>query len=269
MWTLLTGYMLSNTFELGTIELFREKFSNKTLSIIEITIGWFFQEYIKEEFDMTGGKKFILESDYRNRFLTQIFKIVRDFIIYSHLITFLELGTFLFLLFFSFSITIKFRLPKMTPQFFSRLDVRKRYLFKNYEFILNRIFREIYANWNLNSGEVFLFSTSFFIFRYGFLKIFSWFDVYFIFRPVLLLFFILSSWLSFLIFNYLFYVMVLKKISKNLSFVLKLFTKNFFFCFICTSVFLEVAIHTLNTQNLMTENFFKETFFTVLLFLPL
>jgi hypothetical protein len=266
MWTLLTGYILSNIFELGTVELFKEKFSNKTLSMIEIIIGWLFQEYIKEEFDMTGGKKFILESDYRNRFLTQIFKIVRDFFIYSHLITFLELGTFLFFIFYFFFIIIKIRLPKIIAQFFSKPDLRKRYFFKNHEFTLNRVFREIYTNWNLNSGEVFLFSTLFFTFRYGFLKIFSWFDIYFIFRPVLLLFFIIFSWASFFIFNYLFYITVLKKISKNISFVLKLFTKNFFFCLICSTVFFKIAIYTLNTQNLTTENFFKEIFFTVLLF---
>ena len=269
MWIFLTGYLLSDIFEQGTIKLFKEKFSNKTLSIDKIIIGWLFQEYTREKFGMTGGKTFILESDYRNQFLTQIFKIVTNFFLYSHLITFLELGTFLIFFGTFFYIIFKTYVIKLKNQFVFKPILEKKYLFKNYEFTFNQILNLVSSNWNLTINKLFLFSCLFSIFRYGFLKKFSWFDVFFILRPILLTFFLICSLISSFILSYLLYIIVFKKISKLLAFIFKLCIKKTICYLIYLFNFLKVFSCVVNSQNLTTENFLKEIFFTLITFFSL
>lgn len=265
MWTFLTGYLLSTFFELGTIELFEEKFSNKGISIGKILIGWLFQEYTKQEFAMTGGKKFLSESDYRNQFLTQILKIVRNFFVYSHLTIFLELGTLLSLFCILFYIIVKAALLKLESQIFFKSILGKEHLVKSYELALNRTFNLIHISWNFN--KISLFGSFFFIFKYGFFKTFSLFDIFFITRPVLVVLFSIFSLSSFFTVSYLLCLAIFKRVSRNVAFVFKLCIKKVLFYFFLTGGFLGTIAFTFNNQNLTTENFFKETFFTVLLFL--
>lgn len=112
MWTLLTGYLISSTFETGTVKLFDNKFNNKKLSIEENAVGWLCEEYTRVTYGIPAGKKFMLESDYRYQFLTQILIITKDMTLYTHFVLLLELGTLsaLFLLF-CFS-SVEFYCPK-------------------------------------------------------------------------------------------------------------------------------------------------------------
>ena len=50
------------------------------MSLAQITFGWLFQEHVREDLNMTGGKRFMLKKDFRNRFITQSVKIIRNII---------------------------------------------------------------------------------------------------------------------------------------------------------------------------------------------
>jgi hypothetical protein len=98
MWTLISGQLISYMFEYLIFKLFKNKFSNKNMSLAQITFGWLFQEHVREDFNMTGGKRFMLKKDFRNRFITQSVKITRNIIFWVHTITTIELGTWLIIL---------------------------------------------------------------------------------------------------------------------------------------------------------------------------
>jgi hypothetical protein len=68
------------------------------MSLAQITFGWLFQEHVREDFNMTGGKRFMLKKDFRNRFITQSVKITRNIIFWVHTITTIEFGTWLIIL---------------------------------------------------------------------------------------------------------------------------------------------------------------------------
>jgi hypothetical protein len=98
MWTLISGQLISYIFKYLIFKLFKDEFSNKNMSLAQITFGWLFQEHVREDFHMTGGKRFMLKRDFRNRFITQTIKIIRNVIFWIHTITTLELGTWLLFL---------------------------------------------------------------------------------------------------------------------------------------------------------------------------
>ena len=276
MWTILTGYLLSNVFENQTVKLFKNQFSNKTLSLSGIVIGWLFQEHTKEELDMTGGKRFILERDFRNRFLAQSFKIFRNLLLYPHLITVLELGTFLLLFGLFFIVVTKLYLPKfkVAKQKFindflkptlQRIHFSNYQSSKNYDIFINNFLIYVYLNWSLSFNCATLFSCFFILFKYGFLKIYFWFDLFFIFRPVILIIFLLYTIFSIFWLNYLIYTYFIYCFPKNIALLIKILTKKFIFYFSCLWVFIELLIYDINTQNLVTDNFFKEIFFKIIL----
>jgi hypothetical protein len=68
------------------------------MSLAQITFGWLFQEHVREDFNMTGEKRFMLKKDFRNRFITQSVKITRNIIFWVHTITTIEFGTWLIIL---------------------------------------------------------------------------------------------------------------------------------------------------------------------------
>ena len=260
MWALLTGYLLSIFFKSQTVELFKNKFSNETLSFVGVLVGWLFQEYIREEFDLTGGKRFMLEGDFRNRMFTQSLKIVKDLMVYPYLITILELGTFV--LVFGSWITIiywpKFvELKKKVVKFVIHME------FKNYDCFLNKTFVFIYSNWNLRHDDMLLFFFLGFIFKHEFLSAYFWYDIIFLFRPFFLLLLTLFELFPFIFIVYIVYIYMLFNLSKNWMLTLKLFVTKLFFFVIIVVFYLALGFYDLDFQSLRTENFFKEEFFKI------
>lgn len=224
MWTLISGQLISFIFEYLIFKLFEDKFSNKNMSLAQITFGWLFQEHVREDFNMTGGKRFMLKRDFRNRFITQSVKVIRNVIFWVHTITILELGTWLIALTILFYVIYIDLINKQKTEY---------------------IFTE---------HAVFIILLS--IITKG-CNVYGLFDVFFITRPFVI--FIIKSYLLFTIlwFIYLFYF-ILIKISKTLSLTIRLYIvklKIFFFFLFLTGYFL---ITTVSYENIGNENFFHE-----------
>jgi hypothetical protein len=224
MLTLISGQLISYIFEYLIFKLFKNKFSNKNMSLAQITFGWLFQEHVKEELNMTGGKRFMLKKDFRNRFVTQSVKIIRNIIFWVHVITTIELGTWLIILAILFYL-IYFEL--ITKQ-------KTEYVFT----------------------EHFIFIILLFIITQG-CKIYGLFDVLFITRPFFVIINILYIIFIILWFNYLFYLIIIQ-ISKTLSLIIRLCINkiNFFLVFFLIICFLFVAV--ISQENINNENFFHE-----------
>jgi hypothetical protein len=224
MWTLISGQLISYIFEYLIFKLFKDKFSNKNMSLAQITFGWLFQEHVREDFNMTGGKRFMLKKDFRNRFITQSVKVIRNVIFWVHTITTIELGTWLIMLAALFYLIY---LELITKQ-------KTEYVFT----------------------EHFIFIILLFIITQG-CKIYGLFDIYFITRPFVIL--IIKLYIIFIIlwFNYLFYLVIIK-ISKTLSLTIRLCINkiNFLLVFFLIISFLLIA--TISQENINNENFFHE-----------
>jgi hypothetical protein len=224
MWTLISGQLISYMFEYLILKLFKNKFSNKNMSLAQITFGWLFQEHVREDFNMTGGKRFMLKKDFRIRFITQSVKIIRNIIFWVHAITTIELGTWLIILVILFYLVY---LELITKQ-------KTEYVFT----------------------EHFIFIILLFIMIQG-CKIYGLFDIFFIARPFVIA--IIKLYIIFIIlwFNYLFYLVIIKT-SKTLSLIIQLCINkiNFFLVFFLIISFLLVA--TISQENFNNENFFHE-----------
>ena len=224
MWTLISGQLISYVFKYLIFKLFKDEFSNKNLSLAQITFGWLFQEHVREDFNTTGGKRFMLKRDFRNRFITQSIKIIRNVIFWVHTITTLELGTWLvFLLALFYLIYIEL----VTKQ-------KAEYVFT----------------------EHFIFIMLLFLITQG-CTLYGLFDLFFITRPFIIFVLKLYAVLTVIIFGYLFYFILLN-ISETLSLTFRLFINKItfilFFLFL-TSVLIVTII---SQENIINENFFHE-----------
>ena len=224
MWTLISGQLVSYIFKYLIFKLFKDEFSNKNMSLAQITFGWLFQEHVREDFNMTGGKRFMLKRDFRNRFITQTIKIIRNVIFWVHTVTTLELGTWLLFL---FSLFYLIYIELITKQ-------KTEYVFT----------------------EHFIFIMLLFLVTQG-CKIYGLFDVFFITRPFIIIMLKLSTVITILIFSYLLYF-ILISMSKTLSLTLRLcvnkITFILFFLFLASVFF----ITTISQENIINENFFHE-----------
>jgi hypothetical protein len=224
MWTLISGQLVSYIFKYLIFKLFKDEFSNKNMSLAQITFGWLFQEHVREDFNMTGGKRFMLKRDFRNRFITQTIKIIRNVIFWVHTVTTLELGTWLLFL---FSLFYLIYIELITKQ-------KTEYVFT----------------------EHFIFIMLLFLVTQG-CKIYGLFDVFFITRPFIIIILKLYTVITILIFNYLLYF-ILTSMSKTLSLILRLcvnkITFILFFLFLASVFF----ITTISQENIINENFFHE-----------
>ena len=224
MWTLISGQLISYIFEYLIFKLFKDKFSNKNMSLAQISFGWLFQEHVREDFNMSGGKRFMLKRDFRNRFITQSVKIVRNVIFWVHTITILELGTWLiFLTILSYLIYIDL------------INKQK----------IEYVFTE---------HAVFIILLS--IITKG-CSIYGLFDVFFITRPFVL--FIIKFYLLFTVFwfIYLFYYNLIKT-SKTVSLSIRLFTVKLNFFFLFSILIGHFLLTTISHENIENENFFHE-----------
>jgi hypothetical protein len=224
MWTLISGQLISYIFEYLILKLFKDKFSNKNMTLAQITFGWLFQEHVREDFNMTGGKRFMLKRDFRNRFITQSIKVIRNVIFWVHTITTIELGTWLIILAALFYLIY---LELITKQ-------KTEYVFT----------------------EHFVFIILLSIITQG-CKIYGLFDIFFITRPFVIT--IINLYIIFIVLwvNYLFYLVIIK-ISKILSLTIRLCINkiNFLLIFFLIVSFLLIA--TISQENINNENFFHE-----------
>ena len=194
------------------------------MSLTQIIFGWLFQEHVREDFNMTGGKRFMLKKDFRNRFITQSIKIIRNIIFWVHAITTIELGTWLIILATLFYLIY---LELITKQ-------KTEYVFT----------------------EHFVFVILLFIIAQG-CKMYGLFDIFFISRPFFITTIKLYMIYIILWFNYLFYLVIIK-ISKILSLIIRLCINkiNFFLVFFLIVNFLLVA--KISQENIYNEKFFHE-----------
>ena len=229
MWTLLTGYLLATFFEYQIVKLFKNKFLKNTLSFYEVSIGWLFQEYTRKRFLLTGGKKFILEIDFRNRLFTQSFKIVQNLIMHSYITTTLELGTFVILFFFFLLILIK---PKA-------IAIQK------------------YKKWKIICDNVFLLLLLNYAFKHTFFKT----DIFFVFVPIFFSLFLIFQLYVYFLIIYLTYVCIIDNSIKIIALTLKVFVMKSTFYFLSIGFFFLLFFQDLSLQNIVTENFSKELLF--------
>jgi hypothetical protein len=224
MWTLISGQLISYVFKYLIFKLFKDKFSNKNMSLAQIAFGWLFQEHVREDFYTTGGKRFMLKRDFRNRFITQSIRIIRNVLFWIHTITALELGTWLLVLLTLFYLIYIESVNKQKTE----------YVFTEY----------------------FIFTMLLFLITQG-CTIYGIFDLFFITRPFILFALKLYAVLTILIFGYLLYF-ILFNISETLSLTFRFFINKttfiLFFLFL-TSIFF-IAI--ISQENIINENFFHE-----------
>jgi hypothetical protein len=224
MWTLISGQLISYIFKYLIFKLFKDEFSNKNMSLAQITFGWLFQEHVREDFNMTGGKRFMLKRDFRNRFITQTIKIIRNVIFWIHTITTLELGTWLLFLLTLFYLMYVELLTKQKTE----------YVFT----------------------ENFIFIMLLFLITQG-CKIYGLFDVFFITRPFIIFILKLYTVLTILIFSYLFYFIIVNA-SKTLSLIIRLCINKISFILFFLFLTIIFFITTISQENIINENFFHE-----------
>jgi len=224
MWTLISGQLISYVFKYLIFKLFKDEFSNKNLSLAQITFGWLFQEHVREDFNTTGGKRFMLKRDFRNRFITQSIKIIRNVIFWVHTITTLELGTWLvFLLALFYLIYIEL----VTKQ-------KVEYVFT----------------------EHFIFIMLLFLITQG-CTFYGLFDLFFITRPFIIFVLKLYAVLTVIIFGYLFYF-ILFNISETLSLTFRLFINKITFILFVLFLTSVLVVIIISQENIINENFFHE-----------
>lgn len=224
MWTLISGQLVSYIFKYLIFKLFKDKLSNKDMSLIQITFGWLFQEHIREDFNMTGGKRFMLKRDFRNRFITQSVQIVKNIIFWVHTITTLELGTWLLFLVALFYLLYIELINKQET-----------------EYVFTEHFIVIFFLLLITQG----------------CKIYELFDLFFITKPFIIFALKLYTLITILLVGYFFYF-VLINISKTLSLTFRLcvhkLTFILFFLFLASAF----AILAVSQENIINENFFHE-----------
>jgi hypothetical protein len=224
MWTLISGQLISYVFKYLIFKLFKDEFSNKNMSLAQITFGWLFQEHIREDFNTTGGKRFMLKRDFRNRFITQSIKIFRNVIFWVHTITTLELGTWLvFLLALFYLIYIELVTKQKTEYVFT---------------------------------EHFIFIMLLFLVTQG-CTLYGLFDLFFITRPFIVVVLKLYAVLTVIIFGYLSYF-VLFNISETLSLTVRLFINKMTFILFFLLLTSILIVTVISQENIINENFFHE-----------
>jgi len=91
----LSGYLITFIFNYVTIEFYKNNCSNTDLIFFEIFFNWLFQQYIRQSFNITSGKYFMIKNDFRNKLVMQSIRILKIFIFWFCIINILQLGTLL------------------------------------------------------------------------------------------------------------------------------------------------------------------------------
>jgi hypothetical protein len=242
MWTFIAGCLMTYIFENLVVELYRSNFSNKDISIVGITIGWLIQEHIRNDFNLTGGKRFMVSRDFRGQFLTNVLKVIRNMFFWIQSITFFEFSVsvsilFFFLIYYTLVHSVKNISCDLILKYFTNLNALLNYEIKKIKF--NNII--------LMLTVIFLFfiTKPFFI---------VFIDVHVIFTKVWLLY------ISFILINNNF---------KILGSGLKFFYFKFSYYLLYNLVFASLIINLINFENLKNGNFFQELSIKLYFFLDI
>ena len=262
MWTIISGYFMSITFEYLTVKLHKHNLSNKNMSVFEIILGWLFQEHVRQDFNMTGGKRFMLKIDFRNRFITQSIKIIRNVIFWIHVLNILELGTFILLFcFFIYIFIIKIKDFKIEIKNIDNINFFKN--IKSLESIVTFFFVHFLT---INQKEFFLFLVFLTFLNIIFFQTYGLFDFFFVLRPFLLLFCLFFNilsifWILYLIYNYTLMPYILKfgKLVNVMVYKIHFYILIIYFI-------LDLIINEMNSENITVQNFFKEILFKLICF---
>jgi hypothetical protein len=188
MWILLLGYLFSVLFEDSVVRFFLYDFYYRIITYSGGGVGWLYHEYLRPQHEISGAKKFTLDHDLRYRVYTQIILISKHFCFYTHLISILELGT-LSLLWGLYG----FILVEYFSQQFKAVE---RISTNNYFKLILRKIRWIKSEFtklrHLTLNDKIFFSALFFLFRYGFSKTYFWLDFFVLFRPLFIVFIVIT-----------------------------------------------------------------------------
>lgn len=225
IWSLIAGKSMGFMFQFLLIKLFKD-FSFSNFNALEKSISWFLVEHVFDHYNLTSGKFFMINEDFR-RLITNFFKIVRDLIYWSHIITITELFTLVFsvccLIYLSF------------VNFYSEFNVKK-YTLRNFMYCL-------------------FISTLMFKIYFRYTK----FDVFFVLRPLGIWFDCVCVVFCVYLFCLVLYTYVLYY-NANTSLILHikyLIVKSYFY-FVYFCITLYSAYSVLFLENAASNNFIQE-----------
>lgn len=220
------------------------------MSFFEIVLGWLFQEHVRQDFNMTGGKRFMLKIDFRNRFITQSVKIIRNIIFWIHVLNILELGTFIILFCFFIFIFIK--------KFYHSINKTKTLKF-NITFLFLRLFV-------INKKEILLFISFLMSLYFIFFKTYGLFDFFFVLRPFLLLFYLFFNIIYIFLLLYLLYNYILIPYLVKFGELVNVLVYKIHFYIMAIYFIFNLLINEINFENITVQNFLKELLFKLLCF---
>lgn len=205
------------------------------MSLFEIILGWFFQEYLRQDFNVTGGKRFMLKKDFRNKFIIQIIQIIKNVIFWAYVINILKLGILIVSLIYTF------------------------YIISNYNMKTLKIYKK----------ELFVVLGLLIFFKSVISKVYSLFNFIFITKLFFLFVFMISYFvfcfgILYFIYFYLFYILF-----RKLNGFFSIITYKFYFYILNLYLSFRLLIIELDTETLTTENFLKESIVKILFFIKI
>jgi hypothetical protein len=216
-------------------------FEPNTLSVFDQICGWFLIEHIFEDYKKTAGKFFMTNRDFRN-LIKNLLIIIRNIVFWSHMLTLLEFLLIVSILFLSTFTLYYFFKTKQLQNNLIGIVISIYYIFITYVLLLKIVVS------------------------------YKWFDVYFIFKPILNM----SLFLAFLLFIYLvffiIYTYIVETANQQNSFLLfkVLLVKTCFYllsfsfiCFCFLNVFLFLSLFN---DNILQELIFKKLIFYIYVF---
>lgn len=238
MWYIIAGKIVSI---ISYYVIYKALFETNTLSVFDQICGWFLIEHICEDYGKTAGKFFITNGDFRN-LIKNFLIIIRNIIFWSHILTLVELFLMLSTLFLLIFILFYFFKTKLFKKNMSGIIISVYYVFITYVFLL-----KIVVSYN-------------------------WFDVYFIFKPILNASLFSAIFLFVYLIFFIFYNYIVENNTQQTFFVLSkiliikislyiLFISFSFCCFLNVILFL-----ILFNNNLFQEFVFKELIFYVYIY---
>ena len=226
MWYLISGKLMSFITYISFKNLLN---SNKTyVTSITKFFGWFLIEHIKEDYDKTSGKFFLINEDFRN-LIKNLLIVIRNVLIWSHLLTSFE-----------FILTLSI-LMLLTPFLFYCLK-------------LNRT-----KNFFLESVLFFYYLLVIFVLSLKLFFSFNWFDLCFIFNPIITLLIVIFICCKFFFYFY-------NYILNNRNIILIIKVVYYFLSFFCVFFSFVLSMDVIN-NNVIQENVLK--FLSIYLYLLL
>lgn len=213
------------------------------MSLFEVALGWLLQEHIKQDFNVTCGKRFMIKKDFRNRFVTQIVLIFRNILFWIYALNILELGTLLAYILGGVYLFINSYNHKINP-FWNKQTFLKLY----------QVVQKPHC--------IFFILSSFVMFLV--FKTYCLFDFFFILEPLFCVCILILNILFFITGNYLLFIFFLYATPNKIGKQIYYFIHKLYIYIGVTYIFAVLIISEVRLEITMTENFFKELLFKTL-----